>query len=70
MANLTKQSREKLKNLLFKRMGKEFSDSEIEEAYENLMAFGFALMDLAENKNLESKPVFDSKLAQRGEYCV
>lgn len=46
MISLTKESAIKLKKIFSKRINHELSDQELEQAYESLMGFAEALMDL------------------------
>jgi hypothetical protein len=49
MRVLTRESATKLQTILSKRLGRLLSQSELEEAYENLMDFAMALVDLDTN---------------------
>ena len=53
---LSKKSAIRLQTILSKRMGRKLSDSELVEAYNNLMGFAYALVDLVpyeENLNIK-----------------
>lgn len=43
---LTEESASKLQKILSKRLGRSLSNSELIEAYNNLMAFAYALIEL------------------------
>ena len=43
---LTPESAEKLQKILSKRVGRKLTKEELEEAYEGLMGFAYALLDL------------------------
>lgn len=46
MSYLSNQSAIKLQSILSKRIGRELSEDELEEAYANLMDFAYSLADL------------------------
>lgn len=48
MTSLTKESAIKLQRILSKRLGRELSEEELEQAYYSLMGFAEALVDLSE----------------------
>jgi len=53
---LSKKSAIRLQTILSKRMGRKLSDTELLEAYNNLMGFAYALVDLVpyeENLNIK-----------------
>ncbi len=56
MRSLTKESSTKLQKILSKRAGRELDEEELNQAYEALMGFAEALMDLNPSEsNLISK---------------
>lgn len=46
MQKLTAESAAKLQKILSKKFGRLLTEQELEEAYNNLMGFAFALIDL------------------------
>ncbi len=55
MTKLTKESALKLQKILSKRFNRQLSDQELEQAYEALMGFAEALMDL-DTSDIEPTP--------------
>lgn len=56
MVELTEKSAKKLQSILSKRIGRELTQAELEEAYANLMDFAYALCDLNHSESTrESK---------------
>lgn len=63
MASLTKESANKLQRILSKRFGRELSEIELEQAYDALMGFAEALVDL-DTPNIEpehKRPIASNK---------
>lgn len=56
MRQLTVESANKLQRILSKRLGRELSDSELEEAYDALMGFAVALLELGNDKPTTKSP--------------
>jgi len=57
---LSEKSAARLQNILSKRFGRKLSDSELIEAYNNLMGFAYALVDLVPyEENLDIKESLD-----------
>lgn len=68
MTNLTRESASKLQKILSKRIGRELTEDELEQAYQGLIGFAVALIELSEpppvtdpppkaNKNREKLPL-------------
>lgn len=57
MAKLTRETSEKLQIILSKRVGRQLSEIELEEAYEGLLGFALALIDL--NPEIQSEDSVD-----------
>jgi hypothetical protein len=51
---LKKDSAAKLQRILSKKFGRLLTDQELEEAYNNLMGFAFALIDLKPKEEVEN----------------
>ncbi|MDD5147437.1 MAG: hypothetical protein PHV63_02720 [Candidatus Daviesbacteria bacterium] len=64
MTRLTKESAFKLQRILSKRFGRELSETELEQAYEALMGFAEALIDL-DTPETEPTPKPSIKLRTR-----
>lgn len=65
MAILTKQSREKLKIILSKQTGENLSDAELDEAYQNLMEFAWALVDLEPSEEADDLQLTKSTINRK-----
>lgn len=50
MTKLTPEATIKLQRILSKRVGRELSDEELEEAYDALMGFAIALVELSDDE--------------------
>lgn len=61
MTKLTEESAQKLQKILKKRSGHELSQTELEEAYEALMGFAEALLDLGADAGQLNQPIANKK---------
>lgn len=62
MRQLTLESATKLQKILSKRIGRELSDKELEEAYDALMGFAIALVELDSDGQKKSPPTKNARL--------
>lgn len=69
MAELTEKSAKKIQSILSKRIGRELTQAELEEAYANLMDFAYALADLNTSESL-NEPQFSGTDSKRTTYLV
>lgn len=56
MGGLTTESTAKLQKIFRKRVGRELSQEELEQAYDALMGFAVTLVELSNNDEPEVKP--------------
>lgn len=56
MTRLTKESAIKLQRILSKRFGRDLSDEELEQAYDALIGFAVALVELSEPPPVTNPP--------------
>lgn len=61
MRLFTSESAAKLQKILSKRIGRELSEDELEQAYDNLIGFAETLIDLSEPE-IENQPQFPKKI--------
>ena len=69
MANLTEKSAKKLQSILSKKIGRELSPAELEEAYVNLMDFAYGLLDLDTSESI-NKPQLTETDPKEMQYLV
>lgn len=62
MRQLTPEAAIKLQRILSKRIGRELSEKELEEAYESLMGFAIALVELDSDGQKKSPPTKNARL--------
>jgi len=61
MANLTEKSAKKLQSILSKKIGRELSPAELEEAYVNLMDFAYSLSDLNASESADEPQLAETE---------
>lgn len=62
MGRLTSQSADKLQRILSTRIGRELSQEELEQAYDALMGFAIALVELDSNEPEKNPPIKKARL--------
>lgn len=69
MRKLTPESAIKLRVILEKRLGRKLTDIELEEAYDALMDFAFALVDLNDS-DLQSTVICPQETIDNNQYLA